>query len=109
MKITTTADYYSALERLLLLEKVVEQNSVKDEYALLQEAVAEYLRWKKKARKVQCKMCAGLFISADTERIKPYGSARYERLCNPCAAKVKEAKAIYQGMAQTRIRTVKEK
>lgn len=109
MKITTTVDYYYALERLLFIEKAGEQNVVEDEYEMLQKAVAEYLRWKGKARKVQCQMCAGIFLSADTERVKPYGSTRYERLCNPCAAKVKEAKAIYQGMAQTRIRMVKEK
>lgn len=59
-------------------------------------------RIKAQGRVVQCQMCALGFHSVDTERIKPYGSTRYERFCKSCAAKVKEAKAIYQGMVRKR-------
>jgi hypothetical protein len=59
-------------------------------------------RKKEHGRIVECQMCSSGFYSDDTERIKPYGSSRYQRFCKPCAAKVKEAKAIYQCMTQKR-------
>lgn len=59
-------------------------------------------RIKDQGRIVRCQMCTVAFHSADTERIKPYGSTRYGRFCKTCAQKVKQAKAIYQGMRKTR-------
>lgn len=59
-------------------------------------------RIKEKGRIVQCQMCAGHVHSGDTERIKPYGSMRYQRFCSGCAAKVKDAKRLYQGMSRNK-------
>ncbi len=59
-------------------------------------------RIKEQGRIVRCEMCTIDFHSADTERIKPYGSTRYGRFCKPCADKVKSYKAIYQGLRQGR-------
>ena len=61
-------------------------------------ADARKQRIKEHGRRLQCQMCAGYFYSADTERIKPYGSTRYQRFCKGCAEKVKEAKTLYRGM-----------
>lgn len=53
-------------------------------------------RIKEKGRLVECQGCGGWFYSSETERIKPYGSTRNLRFCNPCAEKIKQAKAIYK-------------
>ncbi len=49
---------------------------------------------KAKGRMVQCKYCGQELHASETERVKPRGSTRYERLCKPCAAKVKIAKIL---------------
>ena len=57
---------------------------------------------KEKGQRVQCQECARHFYSSDTERIKPYGSTRYQRFCKGCAEKVNEAKKLFQGMSRNR-------
>lgn len=59
-------------------------------------------RIKENGRIVQCQECARHFHSSDTERIKPYGSTRYQRFCKGCAEKVNEAKRLFQGMGRNR-------